>query len=245
LSILFNLALAGPSPAGAADSSACSAQEMRCPGAGRSCADPGCRRGADLCLTRRRERQGEEGEWIFRNYSFERFFALNQISTPRNEQRARMEPAMLGRIERIEEHSGAMLEGYLVGVRRIKPGRKTCSDGARGKHRPETLEILIAAKPSARRGLAIRAQVTPGIRLRHPSWTYERLKHWVAQGRTDAPRIRIRGYLLYNNLRGGEVAAGTRPTAWEITPVTEVLFCPSDWQCGHSDAEGWLELETL
>ena len=218
---------------------------MRCPGAAGRCADPGCRRGADLCLTRRKERQGEEGEWIFRTYSFDRFFALNQVSTPRNELRVRIDPAMLGRIEQIEERSGAMLEGYLVGVRRIKQARKTCSDGVRANNRPETLEILIAAAPDAPRRLAIRAELTPGIRMRHPSWTYARLKHWVAQGRSDAPRIRIRGYLLYNNLRGGEVGAGTRPTAWEITPVTEVFFCPSDWKCGHSDAEGWLELETL
>jgi hypothetical protein len=245
LSLLFHQALAGSSPAGATESPACGAQDGRCPEAGRRCADPGCGRGADLCLTQRRERQGEEGEWIFRSYSFDRFLGLNQVSTPRNEQRARIDPATLGQIELLEEHSGAMLEGYLVGVRRIKRARKTCSDVARGTKRLETLEILIASAPGAPRSLAIRAEVTPGIRLRHPSWTYERLKHWTAKGRSDAPRIRIRGYLLYNNVRGGEVGAGRRPTAWEIAPVTEVFFCPSDWKCGPSDAEGWLELETL
>jgi hypothetical protein len=151
-----------------------------------------------------------------------------------------MSRELLRKIDRIENAAGAALEGYLLGVRRIRGAGGGCGESRRG-----SLELLVGESPRAGRKEAIRAWVTPGIREIHPAWTIGRLRTWKVRGEQNAPRIRIRGYLLYNNLKAGEVAAGTRSTAWEISPVTDILFCPVGWKCGKRDEDGWLELDTL
>lgn len=218
----------------------CRIAERRCPGEGTSCDNPGCGPRTDICLARRQARLGEDGQWIIRHYSFDRFLGLNRTSTPRSVPRTRLDEALLKRIDRIETSAGAALDGYLIAVRQAKSDRGSCRNGGR-----RALEVWVGPSPGAPRSEAIRARLTPGVLKEHPIWTLSRLRHWRSRGHDDAPRVRIRGYLLYNNLKGGEVEAGLRPTAWEVSPVTEILFCPSTWKCGSADREGWLELDTL
>jgi hypothetical protein len=217
----------------------CKVVEIRCEDT-TQCADIDCGRRVDTCLAQRQARTGEEGQWILRHYTFDRFLSLNRVSIGESAPRSRLKPALLKKIESIEAAAGAHLEGYLLDVKRMKRDRKACGKGAL-----RSLEIWIGATPGAAKSSAIRAQLTSKLLKEHPGWSLSRLKQWRSQGEGDAPRIRIRGYLLYNNLKAGEVAAGLRPTAWEVSPVTEVLFCPSGWKCGQSDEDGWLELDTL
>ena len=217
----------------------CRVVEIRCTGP-TQCADIGCGRKVDTCLAQKQSRTAEEGQWILRHYTFDRFLSLDRVSIHDSAPRSRLKPALLKKIESIEAGAGAHLEGFLLDAKRMKRDRKAC-----GKGTLRSLEIWIGTTPGAPKSSAIRARLTSKLLKDHPGWSLSRLRQWRSQGEGDAPRIRIRGYLLYNNLRAGEVAAGLRPTAWEVSPVTEVLFCPSNWKCGQSDEDGWLELDTL
>jgi len=218
----------------------CEMEETRCRDKAARCAGVVCRRRVDLCLARKQDRIGETGQWLFRHYSHDRFLALNRTSASASAPRSRLNDSLLARIDSLETSAGAALDGYLLDARQVKRGRGVCTRTGR---RP--LEIWVGAEPGSAKKTAIRARLTSRILAEHPRWTPARLKPWRSRGDKEAPRIRIRGYLLYNNLKAGEVAAGLRPTAWEVSPVTEILFCPSTWRCGRADEEGWLELDTL
>ena len=61
-------------------------------------------------------------------------------------------------------------------------------------------------------------EVTPGIRDRHPGYTFDALRAFCG---TDT-EVRLSGWLLYDSPHKGD---GGRSTPWEVHPVTRVEVC--------------------
>lgn len=93
---------------------------------------------------------------------------------------------------------------------------------------------------------SIVAQITPRSRSAyHPEWTLEALRKLVGR------QVKITGQLLFNNTHGtprddcglsnADLRTCWRASAWELTPVTQVLQCQSGLNCS-ANSDAWVEL---
>jgi hypothetical protein len=109
------------------------------------------------------------------------------------------------------EGAPVRIEGYLLGYRlegREPPNCYSDEPGARDFH------MWLADQPGVSRKRAIVVEITPRVRVHHPSWTAERLA-WLRE--THDP-IRVSGWLMLDQMHPERVG-GNRQTLWEVHPI--------------------------
>lgn len=116
----------------------------------------------------------------------------------------------------IEPHEaqGVVFTGYILQV-----ARETAEPSNCGSTEPqnEDIELFLAQRPGTTDGQRIiLGEITPRWRAAYTSWRPANLRA-VAKGN----RIRITGWLLYDQESFGETHGGTA-TPWEIEPITKV-----------------------
>ena len=116
----------------------------------------------------------------------------------------------------IEPHEGqgVVFTGYILQVARETGEPSNCGSTL---PRDEDVELFLAQRPGVTDGQQIiLGEITPRWRAAYTSWRPVNLRG-VAGGR----RIRITGWLLYDQESFGETHGGTA-TPWEIEPITNV-----------------------
>lgn len=116
----------------------------------------------------------------------------------------------------IEPHEGqgVVFTGYILQVARETGEPSNCGST---DPRDEDVELFLAHRPGVTDGAQIiLGEITPRWRAAYTSWRPVNLRD-VAGGR----RIRITGWLLYDQESFGETHGGTA-TPWEIEPITNV-----------------------
>jgi hypothetical protein len=112
------------------------------------------------------------------------------------------------------EAQGVVFTGYILQV-----ARETAEPSNCGSTLPqnEDIELFLAHRPAVTDGQQIiLGEITPRWRAAYTSWRPANLRA-VAKGN----RIRITGWLLYDQESFGETHGGTA-TPWEIEPITNV-----------------------
>jgi hypothetical protein len=126
------------------------------------------------------------------------------------------------------EGAPVRVQGYLLGFRlegREPPNCYSNDPDARDFH------MWLAELPNESRKRAIVVEITPRVRVHHPTWTAERLA-WLRE--THAP-VRVSGWLLLDQMHPERVG-GNRQTLWEVHPILAI-----DVQ----RASGWVPLDSI
>ncbi|MGA8326797.1 MAG: hypothetical protein WB757_12030 [Candidatus Cybelea sp.] len=116
----------------------------------------------------------------------------------------------------IEPHEaqGAVFTGYILQVARETGEPSNCGST---QPRDEDIELFLAHRPGVTNGQQIiLGEITPRWRAAYTSWRPANLR-----GVAGGNRIRITGWLLYDQESFGETHGGTA-TPWEIEPITKV-----------------------
>lgn len=116
----------------------------------------------------------------------------------------------------IEPHEaqGAVFTGYILQVARETGEHSNCGSTL---PRDEDVELFLAKRPGVTNGQQIiLGEITPRWRAAFTSWRPVNLRG-VARG----DRIRVTGWLLYDQESFGETDGGTA-TPWEIEPITKI-----------------------
>lgn len=112
------------------------------------------------------------------------------------------------------EGQGVVFTGYILQVARETAEPSNCGST---NPRDEDVELFLAQRPGVTDGhQIILGEITPRWRAAYASWRPVNLRA-VAGGN----RIRITGWLLYDQESFGETHGGTA-TPWEIEPITNV-----------------------
>jgi hypothetical protein len=112
------------------------------------------------------------------------------------------------------EGQGVVFTGYILQVARETGEPSNCGST---NPRDEDVELFLAQRPGVTDGQQIiLGEITPRWRAAYTSWRPVNLR-----GVTGGRRIRITGWLLYDQESFGETHGGTA-TPWEIEPITNV-----------------------
>jgi hypothetical protein len=123
-------------------------------------------------------------------------------------------PASARAIIEPHEGQGVVFTGYILQVARETGEPSNCGSTL---PRDEDVELFLAQRPGVTNGhQIILGEITPRWRAVYTSWRPTNLRA-VAGGN----RIRITGWLLYDQESFGETHGGTA-TPWEIEPITNV-----------------------
>jgi hypothetical protein len=129
-------------------------------------------------------------------------------------------------IENQEEYS-AYFTGYIIKAK--ISGKEACNcDSAASRDHDVHIYLSDTSTGESVAQSAI-AEVTPRWRAANPSWT----AHNVQRLATSHERIRITGWLLYDQEHWNMISSGERGTLWEIHPITRIQV----WYNG-----GWMDL---
>jgi hypothetical protein len=127
--------------------------------------------------------------------------------------RANWPPSSRAMIEP-HEGQGAVFTGYILQVARETGEPSNCGST---EPRSEDVELFLAQRPGVTDGQQIiLGEITPRWRAAYTSWRPVNLR-----GVAGGNRIRITGWLLYDQESFGETHGGTA-TPWEIEPITKV-----------------------
>ncbi len=129
-------------------------------------------------------------------------------------------------IENQEEYS-AYFTGYVIKAK--AEGKEACNCELAAA-RDHDVHVYVSDTRSGR-SLANSAivEVTPRWRAANPAWTATNLQNLAAKH----ARVRITGWLLYDQEHWNMIAGGERGTLWEIHPITRIQV----WYNG-----GWMDL---
>jgi hypothetical protein len=136
-------------------------------------------------------------------------------------------PADKTRIEAFEGH-GARIEAYMNAVIAEGPEQSNC--GAPLGH-GDTHVYLVDTQNAANTHAAF-AEVTPRWLSANPSWTQPALHALAASG----ARVRITGWLMYDEEHHDMIVKKLRGTLWELHPITNIEV---------STSTGWVALAVL
>jgi hypothetical protein len=118
----------------------------------------------------------------------------------------------------VDQYLGApiRIESFVIGARRSGGETTNCNSGEYGQD-DEVDYHLVFANTGETFDHAVVTEITPRVRVDHPSWTLETFGGLVAE---ETP-VRISGWLLLDSRHSDHVGQ-VRGTRWEIHPVMRV-----------------------
>jgi hypothetical protein len=129
-------------------------------------------------------------------------------------------------IENQEENS-AYFTGYIIKAKAEGKEACNCELAAARDHDVHVYVADTSGAASLTRSAIV--EVTPRWRAVNPSWTAQNLQALA----TARARVRITGWLLYDQEHWDMISSGERGTLWEIHPITRIQV----WYNG-----GWMDL---
>jgi hypothetical protein len=121
------------------------------------------------------------------------------------------------------ERKGAVVEGYLLGVKHEGPEACNC-----GSQTAKDFHLWLAAEPGYDKSTAIIVEISPRVSQVQPGWNSAALHRLMKQGN----RVRISGWLMWDEEHDDQVGR-TRATHWEIHPIHKI-----EWLAGNE----WIEI---
>jgi len=164
------------------------------------------------------------------SYQAVKFDPLRNLSWPHAvERRKRSEWAsdLKSEIAR-NEGDPIAVEGYLLRVKEEGPESPNCR-----REDPDfrDFHIWLAYSPDDEESSAIVVEITPRIRIQHPSWNLQKIRTIIR----ERVSVRISGWLLFDQEHPDQVGK-SRATLWEIHPIMKIEV--------HHNGE-WIPLDNL
>jgi hypothetical protein len=153
----------------------------------------------------------------YQNVAVDRIEALGNPEVPRF--RRDWRPEQKDELTRLGDGKATSVEGYLVKVTKSLGESSNCKfKGVQDVN----WSLSIAQDPAANRGLI--AVISPRARVVHRNWNFPELRQLA----TSKEKIRVSGWLIYDS--GHRSSVSLLPTAWRISPVTEIeVFRDGKW----------------
>ncbi len=202
-----------------------------------SCPDKGCSKPGvlppDPDLNVQKNRTSATG--TPRRYTYAQFVGLNSKAVNKK-LRKNWTAAEKQQVEAVENASPAVLVAYLYDA--TLSDAETCNcylDGERDYH-------IWLAKTSVEpdKGELVVVEITPRMRQKIAGWDIKKLNTLEKRH----AKVRVTGWITFDNEHWDFPERGIRATAWEIHPITDFEVCPPQTTCTVTGTAGWQKLET-
>lgn len=122
-----------------------------------------------------------------------------------------------------EERRAVVFVGYIIRAKAEGPESCNCESTSPRDH---DVHVYISDDPEGNIAGSAIVEVTPRWRAVHAAWNATNLER-LAQSKT---RVRISGWLLYDQEHWDMIRSHERGTLWEIHPVTDIqVDTPTGW----------------
>lgn len=181
--------------------------------------------GGDSSLNVQKNRSGKPSG-VKNSVSVPGLQGLPTVPASDGKTRANWPTALRATIENQEENS-AYFTGYII--KAIAEGKEACNCELAAARDHDVHVYMSDTKGVTNLGKSAIVEVTPRWRAVNPTWTAQNLQALA----TSHARVRITGWLLYDQEHWNMISSGQRGTLWEIHPITRIQV----WYNG-----GWLDL---
>lgn len=202
-----------------------------------ACQDKGCSKPdklpPDPDLNVKKNRVGHPDS--LKRFTFSQFSALNNKAVNKKH-RDQWTATENKKVSAVEDGAGAVLVGYLYDATLSDP--ETCNCYLPGEDGRD-YHIWISQNTTPAKGEFIVVEMTPRVRQQMQGWTLAKLQSLKKQ----KAKVRVTGFITFDNEHYNFPEQGIRTTAWEIHPVTRFEVCPPNKNCSATSDAQWIDIQ--